>query len=159
MVYNTKTHWLHLFYCWLLPIVFWNWMPENIHWHNGYTYLTLIHCVLSSGLFIILGSKQRKLHLTTIELKQPNFLLNRQWCVDLLFELFIDIIWGKFLLKYFPYNVFKIFIKIYNCFEISCKCMDKLNRTDSVQLTFVVCRTDTWLIRINHVSVWDNDEH
>ena len=131
MVYNTKTHWLHLFYCWLLPIVFWNWMPENIHWHNGYTYLTLIHCVLSSGLFIILGSKQRKLHLTTIELKQPNFLLNRQWCVDLLFELFIDIIWGKFLLKYFPYNV----LKIYNCFEISSKCMDFVHWTNAWTLS------------------------
>ena len=31
--------------------------------------------------------------------------------------------------------------------------IDEVNRTDSVRLTFVVSRTDTWLIRINHMSV------
>ena len=30
---------------------------------------------------------------------------------------------------------------------------DEVNRTDSVRLTFVVSRTDIWLIQINHVSV------
>ena len=81
----------------------------------------------------------------------PTLLLSYLHMWQILFSRQILASFSKMLLNLSFFHTFSL--SNFYSFTLSPFQEDEVNRTDSVPLTFVVSCTDTWLIRINHVSV------